>query len=438
MRAHRVAVLVLAVAGVAAVACSSGGLLSRLTLAPSPHEQYAASLRDANLHLSGMGADWLRAGEDALTRPLTVTLPFRESAYFPADRPIATAYRFELKRGRRFEVDVSVEAADNGRLFVDVFEVRGADAPTRVASLDAGRTLAFDVPRDGAYLLRVQPELLRSGRYTLIERTLASLPFPVEGLTADAVQSEFGAERESGRRKHEGIDIFAPRHTPVLAVVDGYASAGTNNLGGNVVWLRDGGGRRSFYYAHLQRWAFEGSTTVTTGQVLGYVGNTGNARGTSPHLHFGIYQGGPIDPFPFLQPDDPVPPAPANTERLSKWVRVTASRAPLGAGPGRDSTSIAELARESAAIAMATTGSRLRVMLPDGMTGYVDNAAVAVATTPLRQRRVQTPSPLRDRPLPHAPAMTTIEEGSPVQVLGRFGNFELVRTAGGTEGWLVP
>jgi len=155
-------------------------------------------------------------------------------------------------------------------------------------------------------------------------------------------------------------------------------------------------------------------------------------------LHFGIYQGGPINPFPFLQPDDPVPPSPRNTDYLSTWVRVTASRAPLGAGPRRDSTSVVELARESAAMAMATTGSRLRIMLPDGMTGYVDNAAVAVATTPLRQRRVQTPSPLRDRPRPDAPAMTTIEEGSPVQVLGRFGNFELVRTANGTEGWLVP
>jgi peptidoglycan LD-endopeptidase LytH len=437
VQARRFALLVASIAAVTAAACSSGGLLSRLGQAPSPREQYAASLRSANLHVTAMGQDWLRAGETALAQPLTVTLPFRESAYFPADRPTATAYRFELKRGRRLEIDVRVESLEPAQLFVDVFEVRGAEAPARVASLSEGSTLTFDVQRDGAYLLRVQPELLKSGRYTLIERTLASLRFPVEGLTADAVQSEFGAERESGRRKHEGIDIFAPRHTPVIAVVDGYASPDTNNLGGNVVWLRDGGGRRSFYYAHLQRWAFEGSMPVTTGQVLGYIGNTGNARGTAPHLHFGIYQGGAIDPFPFLQPDDPVPPQPASTDRLSRWVRVIASRASVRAGAGRDSAAIAELGRDSAAIAMATTGPRLRVMLPDGVSGFVDNAAVADATKPLRQRRVQAASPVRDRPLPGAPAVTTVDEGTLVQVLGRFNDFELVRTADGIEGWLT-
>ena len=422
-----------------AAGCSSGGFLSRFTLAPSPHEQYAESLRTANLHLSAMGADWLRAGDTALAQPLAVTLPFRESVYFPSDRPIAVAYRFELKRGRRFEVDVRPESPESGRLFVDMFESRGPETPpARVASLSEGHALMFDVPRQGVYLLRVQPELLRSGRYTLIERTLASLPFPVEGLTASAVQSEFGAEREQGRRRHEGIDIFAPRNTPVVAVVDGSAAPGTNDLGGNVVWLRGGRGGRSYYYAHLQRWAIEGSTAVTAGQVVGYIGNSGNARGTAPHLHFGIYERGAIDPLPFLAPDDAVPPPSGQADRVGELVRITATRAPLRAGIARDAAAVTELNREWVATALGAAGSRLRVLLPDGRSGYVDTAVVAAAVAPLRQRRVQTVSPLRDRPAVEAPAITTIEEGSLVQVLGRFQTFELIRTGAGTEGWLVP
>ena len=106
---------------IAAAACTSGGFLSRLTVTPSPYEAYAESLRSANLHVSAMGADWLRAGDTALAQPLPVTLPFRESVYFPADRPMAVAYRFELKRGRRFAMEVRRESAESGRLFVDMF-----------------------------------------------------------------------------------------------------------------------------------------------------------------------------------------------------------------------------------------------------------------------------------------------------------------------------
>ena len=100
---------------------------------------------------------------------------------------------------------------------------------------------------------------------------------------------------------------FAARETPALAVVDGTAQTGTNTLGGNVVWLRGGVFGESFYYAHLDRFAFEGTANVKAGDVIGYVGNTGNARTTSPHLHFGIYDRGAIDPLPFIRADDPAP-----------------------------------------------------------------------------------------------------------------------------------
>lgn len=107
---------------------------------------------------------------------------------------------------------------------------------------------------------------------------------------------------EAKGRKHEGTDVFAKEGTRVLAVDDGHVSFGQNDLGGNVARLvvEDG---TTYYYAHLQR--TEGPMRdVRAGDVIGYVGKTGNARGTSPHLHFGIYPPGkgvpPIDPFAAL------------------------------------------------------------------------------------------------------------------------------------------
>ena len=343
---------------VALPGCSGNSLLPRL-VPPSPHERYVEGLRSGALEGTALARDWLAAAERAVAQPLAVTLPMRESGYFAAERPSAAGYRLELQRGRRLAVELTFDSVETATLFVDVFEVRDGVPPRRIASMVEGLTLTMEVPRDGVYLLRVQAELLRSGRYTIVQRTLASLPFPVSGLTARAVQSEFGAERDAGRRQHEGIDIFAARNTPVLAVVDGTAHSDSNPLGGNVVWLRDRGESRSFYYAHLTRAAFEGSATVSTGDVVGYIGNTGNARATSPHLHFGVYERGAIDPLPFLRADDPAPAAIAGGDRfLSEWVRVSTARATLRAGTARDAEASAQLNRSTLAQVAGVTESR--------------------------------------------------------------------------------
>ena len=418
-------------------ACGGNGLISRFTLAPSPHQRYADALRDAPLGDTAMARDWLRAGEESLLKPLTIALPIRESGYFAADQPSAVAYQFELVRGRRFAVEITFDSVERAQLFIDLFEVRDARPPERVASMTDGTTLHHDVRRDGTYLLRVQPELLRSGRYTMVQRTLASLPFPVSGLTAKAVQSEFGAERDAGRRQHEGIDIFAARHTPAVAVVSGIARPDTNTLGGNVVWLRDPLSGRSFYYAHLARAAFEGTTHVTSGEVVGYIGNTGNARTTAPHLHFGIYEGGAIDPLPFIQADQAVPPAAAGAdEMLSELARVTAARSRLRAGTSQNARTLSELQRGSIVHIYGLSGTQLRVVLPDHTTGYVERSAITTATKPLREQRVQPGAVIRDEPLATAPALHVVQEPATLEVLGTFNGFELVRVASGF-GWLA-
>lgn len=129
-----------------------------------------------------------------------------------------------------------------------------------------------------------------------------SLEIPVDRVRPDALRDSWHAARTAGRQ-HEGIDIFAPRGTPVRATTEGViAHVGTSRLGGRVVWIIGPGGQRH-YYAHLERFAdvYRGQR-IAPGDLLGYVGNTGNARGTPPHLHYGIYTvGGAINPFPLLR-----------------------------------------------------------------------------------------------------------------------------------------
>jgi murein DD-endopeptidase MepM/ murein hydrolase activator NlpD len=104
-------------------------------------------------------------------------------------------------------------------------------------------------------------------------------------------------------RLHEGQDIFAPKGTPILSATNGFVyNIGENNLGGQTVSVIGAGGR-IYYYAHLEAYArgLEVGDRVNTRTVLGYVGTTGNAQGTPPHLHFGIYtSSGAINPLPLL------------------------------------------------------------------------------------------------------------------------------------------
>jgi murein DD-endopeptidase MepM/ murein hydrolase activator NlpD len=106
----------------------------------------------------------------------------------------------------------------------------------------------------------------------------------------------------SGGRTHKGTDMFAARGTPLVAVLDGTVSFGTGSLGGKTVHLRAANGLR-FYYAHLDAWAagISSGQRVSKGTVVGYVGDTGNARGGSPHLHFGITTNQSVNPYPTVK-----------------------------------------------------------------------------------------------------------------------------------------
>ena len=129
------------------------------------------------------------------------------------------------------------------------------------------------------------------------------LPVPVEGVRASRIADTFGAPRGSDRT-HAGVDIFATRGTPVRSATRGIvASVRDGGLGGRQVWVI-GPGRERHYYAHLDDWqeGLGAGDLVRPGDPLGTVGTTGNARGTPPHLHYGIYgSDGAYDPLPLFK-----------------------------------------------------------------------------------------------------------------------------------------
>lgn len=140
----------------------------------------------------------------------------------------------------------------------------------------------------------------------------AQLLVPVSGIRPEQLHDSFDAAR-SGGRTHEAIDIPAPRGTPVLAAADGViARMSQSALGGTTLYQRDADGRTVYYYAHLSGYArgVRVGREVKRGEVIAYVGDTGNAGPGNYHLHFGVtivtdrkrvYGGVAVNPYPLLR-----------------------------------------------------------------------------------------------------------------------------------------
>ena len=446
--------VLLGVALAALAGCGTVGSLREALAPPTPHEQYSESLRSAGLLETALGRDWLLASERALTGAPLIELPFRESGYFAPDAASAAGYRFALRRGQRLVVELETEAAEPFRVFVDLFEQHERPGETGSARPESGEPefrrvtsaedresrLEIEADRDRIYALRLQPELLRGGRYTITARQTASLAFPVVGRDSRAVQSAFGAPRDGGRREHHGIDIFAPRGTPVLAAADGFVTrVGTTQVGGRVVWVSDLQRGQSLYYAHLDTQLVSAGTRVRTGDTLGLVGNSGNAARTAPHLHFGIYRRGwgAVDPYPFVHEPRQQPPAiGASTAVFGDWVRIGRRDVRLRAAPGEWAPLIAVLALHTAARVVAASSGWYGVRLPDGTTGYVLARTVESADRPVRRERVMTSRPVHDLPVPGAAVMDSVAAGGAVPVLGSFAGYLLVEAPNGRTGWI--
>jgi murein DD-endopeptidase MepM/ murein hydrolase activator NlpD len=406
----------------------------------TPHERYERLLLANGLDQTVLGRDWIRAAAVALDRPVSIASPYREESYLDPREAVAVAYQFPLRRGQ--QVSVTFESAPDSlyQVFLDLFLVRGrvGDSPQRMASADSlARTLTYAARRDGDYLVRLQPELLRGGRYAISIIVGPTLAFPVHDHDTTAIRSRYGAARDAGRRRHEGLDIFAPRGTPVLAAGHGVIrSTRPNRLGGNVVWLRDELGR-SHYYAHLERHVVRQGQRVQAGDTIGFVGNSGNARTTPPHLHFGLYARGSFDPYPALYQPPDVPEAfTGEAAALGQLVRASRERARIRGAPTTRSPVVAEVERHTPLRVVGGSGAWYRVILPDGARGFVAVALTERVDGPIQRATAMRDSDVLTDPVGTGVTVDRVPAGAEVPVLGAYRDFWYVEGPTGRVGWM--
>lgn len=409
-----------------------GGLFGK----KSPHEQYGQSLINAGLKESALGRGWFTAAEQSLASPLGITIPYKETGYFPVEKTRATALRFEAKRGEKISISLQKRPTQNFTIYVDLWEERQNNNKKLLAFADTGgKSFSHDIDDSGFYIIRLQPELLSAGEYTLTITNGPSLAFPVQ---KGKIGSFWGAARDAGARSHEGIDIFAKKGTPAIAAADGNVSrVTTNKLGGKVVFMRPENKNYSLYYAHLDEQLVSDGQKVKTGDKIGLVGNTGNAISTAPHLHFGIYTaGGAIDPLAFVNPDvKPVPAIKSSLANLGGSMRTTNRTISLRKGMATNSEIITSMDANTLVEIQAATDNLYKVILPDGKFGFLTGSAAIPASTPVQKLKLRTAKELFDNPNTAAARKSQLAAGSTVSILGDFETYHFVK-AEENSGWI--
>ncbi len=401
----------------------------------SPHETYGSRLKTAGLQQTAMGSSWLQTADQSLGKALKISIPYKETGFFAAERIQAATFQFEAKRGEKLYISLSKNPTQNFNVFVDVWQQTNLNRV--LASADTtGKPLVVEVKQTGDYVLRLQPELLRSGEYTLTIQSGPALSFPVAESGKPNIGSFYGADRDAGIRKHEGIDIFAKKRTPALAAANGTVQPGENKLGGKVVFLRSDDADYTLYYAHLDAQLVHNGQHVLIGDTIGLVGNTGNARTTPSHLHFGIYtSGGAVNPLTFVAPvTKKASPVLASTQNLNATLR-TERNSKLYDAPTEKSTIKEALPEATALQVNAATGNYYKVTLPNGETGFLNSKIVNAVTKPLRKITLKMQQSLYNQPDTLSPRKMVLAVGKPLNILGNFKNFYLVED-GSETGWV--
>jgi peptidoglycan LD-endopeptidase LytH len=360
--------IILLATSISACSFTPGNIFNKKT----PHEKYAEVLDDNDLDKTPEGRQWLAASKAALADAQLVSLPYRQQGYFAPDKARALGLRFTAKRGEQLTFAISKKSPFI--LYADLFKDNGSTSDPLLSADTAASQFSFDIDEEGSYVLRLQPELFRSGEYNLSVSVGPSLDFPVAGSKAKA-GSFWGAGREGGKRRHEGIDIFAPKGTRAIASADGVVTGIKETpIGGKVVWLRLSNKNVTLYYAHLDKQLVSEGQLVKKGETVGLVGNTGNAKTTPSHLHFGIYSyAGPMDPYPFVKKEVKTAPALVN-KNLKAYLRLTKAQ--------KSSTENIAVAATTLMIPLAANAKNYILELPDGKITQLPFAAVKTVTKP--------------------------------------------------------
>ncbi len=363
------------------ISCNNQSL--RILKSSSARTQYLRTLESSGIADTKIGTEWQKSASQTLFDAPTLEIPMAIQGSFKSKTIEAKAWQIQLEQGASVHILVHWQASDSSKLIVDLLMgPEGKELESYVAQNDS---VKFEADETGSYLLRIQPELLGEGNFQIrINGTATYAVFPVQGKNSRAVQSVWGDVRDGGRRSHEGVDIFASRGTPVLAPVEGVVTAVRDQgLGGKQVWVRDQQRNWSLYFAHLDSQLVQNLQRVSPGDTLGLVGNTGNARTTAPHLHFGIYENGAINPFPAIKNDferaSTLP-----SKKFPQIMKVKASEVNLRSAPSTDAVILTKLAAETPVFLIAATSDWYQIRTADGQNGFLSQRLlVEPDSTPL-------------------------------------------------------
>jgi len=415
--------------------CKSGSM--NLFKPSSPHEIYQRKLIAAGLDRSSLGLSWINSSLTSNDKALNISIPYKETGYFPEDKTPSHFYKFAVVKGQKISISLSKKSANTSPIYLDVWEIKETEILNHIASADTlGSVLELDIRDSGAYLLRIQPELLQSWGYTLEITSGPSLGFPTK-TGGKNIKSFWGDGRDNNIRKHEGVDIFGSFRSPVLATSDGRVTrVNENNLGGKVIWFKPKGKDYTLYYAHLdEQIAIEGQEFLA-GETLGLMGNTGNAKSTPTHLHFGIYtSSGAIDPFPFINPDLKVPAnISAPISNLNKTLRTKSDQILKGTSAQNSNR---DLPKGTIVKISAASGNGYRVILPNGAVGFVNSSNLISVSNPISRLKLSAKQlKLYDEPDTLAAVKMNLQQASIVNLLGSFDGFHLISLDEERFGWI--
>ncbi len=424
--------------------CSACSHIQQLTPPKKSSTAYIAyyeALETANLANSKMGKAWYRAGEDALEDSLRIAPPYRETGYFRAEEPTAYGFSFYLKEGQACEIDLRTQP-DSIQIFLELFE-RGATTDSTkwkwLAEINPQTNqLEFVADRTGFFQLRLQAELLTTGAYELDIGLAPSISFPVQNGKNHDIGGFWGDPR-SGRRKHEGVDIFAKKGTPVLATGSGtVSSVSMSELGGKTVWVRDDQFGHQQYFAHLDEQLVTEGQVVQRGDTLGTVGKTGNARNTPPHLHYGIYKSdGAVDPLPFIHHErnrfsDPD----IDSRKLGDLYRIGKRSEKLYKSPYRKGKVIQKLDAHTPVRITGGAEGYYRIETADGHLGFIKKQNLVSLDKPIKHFTTKNKIDVLLHPNDIDIPVETIPSGERVAVVGKLDEARLVRTKTGVLGWV--
>ena len=405
-------------------------------------QQLLRKLNNDPLYTPTLMEQWDGQARRSLLEPLPVVFPYAERWLVLPQTSQAITFTVVAQQGRVLDISTQRESTAQGGLVIEVFDLQGDDLRPVTSIGPADDQLRWPIPISGTYKVRVQSVPGTIGAFAIALDEQFALEFPVDTDAADPVRSLFGMPRDGGSREHHGIDIFAARHTPVIAAADGYVSrVGTSPRGGLHIWQRasdeSGKSMGTLYYAHLEDTFVTAGTWVDRGTPIGTVGNSGNAISTPPHLHFGLYQRfqGPQDPLPLTGPAKRSRISIANGHRWPQWASINRDSVNVRAGPGTEHAVKTTVGRGELVAVEAATAGWLRIRTGAGERGFLSASLVgALLNQPLV---LAEESDMQTYPENSSATLAALEAQQSVRLLGQFGAARYVETDTGLRGWII-